>query len=89
MDPGILTEIMKNLSKVLPDLPIPTRKAVLNQVVAGITIFSDGAEMKIGERIYTLDLEDKHSANTGFAECNVERDGQGTKRTLFVVHINI
>ena len=64
VDPGILTEIMKNLSKVLPDLPIPTRKAVLNQVVAGITIFSDGAEMKIGERIYTLDLEDKHSANS-------------------------
>lgn len=82
IDSGILTEIMKNLSKVFPDLPIPTRKALLNQVVTGITIFKDYAEMGIGERIFTLDLKKKHSANAGFTECYIERDGRDSNSQL-------
>ncbi|MCH7732307.1 MAG: hypothetical protein IIB44_07295 [Candidatus Marinimicrobia bacterium] len=54
---------MRNLSRILPELLFSTRKAVLRKVIAGITIFEDTVEMGIGERIYSLGINEKTSAN--------------------------
>jgi site-specific DNA recombinase len=73
-DGELIAEILKNLSKILPDLPIATKKAVLSQIIAGITVCKDSVEMRVGERIYSLYINEKASVNAGFTEANVERD---------------
>ena len=73
-DVKLLSEILRNLSKILPDLPILTRKAVLSQVIAGITVFKKKIEVRVGEKIYNLNLKEKASENIKFTEANIERD---------------
>ena len=46
VNPKLLSEILRNLSKILPDLPILTRKAVLSQVIAGITVLNKKIEVR-------------------------------------------
>ena len=74
VNPKLLSEILRNLSKILPDLPILTRKAVLSQVIAGITVFKKKIEVRVGEKIYNLNLKEKASENIKFTEANIERD---------------
>ena len=63
-DSKILTEIMKNLSALLPTLPVENRKAILQQVIVNIVVYKKNAKMKIGERVYSLPLNKKPSANS-------------------------
>ena len=46
VNPKLLSEILKNISKILPELPVLTRKAVLSQVIAGITVLNKKIEVK-------------------------------------------
>ena len=46
VNPKLLSEVLKNISKILPELPVLTRKAVLSQVIAGITVFKKKIEVK-------------------------------------------
>ena len=77
-----ISEILKNLSKILPDLPIPTKKAVLSQIIAGITVFEKSIEMRVGERIYSLPINEKVPVNTRFTETNIERDRRDSNPQL-------
>ena len=74
VNPKLLSEILKNISKILPELPVLTRKAVLSQVIAGITVFKKKIELRVGEKIYNLNLKEKASENIKFTEANIERD---------------
>ena len=67
-------EILKNLSQILPDLPLLTRKAVLSQVIAQITVFNEKIEVRVGEKIYNINFKKIASTNKKFVEATIERD---------------
>ena len=57
VNPKLLSEILKNLSQILPDLPLLTRKAVLSQIIAQITVFNKKIEVRVGEIFYNINLK--------------------------------
>ena len=68
------TQILKNLSQILPHLPLLTRKAVLSQVIAQITVFNKKIEVRVGEKIYNINFKKEASTNKKFVEATIERD---------------
>ena len=74
VNPKLLSEILKNLSQILPDLPLLTRKAVLSQVIAQITVFNKKIEVRVGEKIYNINFKKIASTNKKFVEATIERD---------------
>ena len=74
VNPKLLSEILKNISKILPELPVLTRKAVLSQVIAGITVFNKKIEVRVGEKIYNINFKKIASTNKKFVEATIERD---------------
>ena len=74
VNPKLLSEILKNISKILPELPVLTRKAVLSQVIAGITVLNKKIEVRVGEKIYNINLKKEASTNKKFVEAIIERD---------------
>ena len=51
VNPKLLSEILKNLSKILLNLPMLTMKEILSQVIARITVFEKKIELRVGEKI--------------------------------------
>ena len=76
VNPKLLSEILKNLSQILPDLPLLTRKAVLSQVIAQIMVFNKKIEVRVGEKIYNINFKKIASTNKKFVEATIERDGR-------------
>ena len=74
VNPKLLSEILKNISKILPELPVLTRKAVLSQVIAGITVLNKKIEVRVGEKIYNINFKKIASTNKKFVEATIERD---------------
>ena len=74
VNPKLLSEILKNISKILPELPVLTRKAVLSQVIAGITVLNKKIEVRVGEKIYNINFKKIAPTNEKFVEANIERD---------------
>ena len=83
VNPKLLSEILKNLSRILPDLPLLKRKVVLTQVIAQITAFNKKIELRVGENFYNINFKKIASTNKKFVEATMS--GMDETRTRNVL----